>query len=269
VAEEPVDDGWSALADWYDTKQGESGDLWHRSLIDPGLLRQIGDVRGLRLLDLGCGNGYLARRLARLGATVVAVDVTAGAIDRARARGDADGRVTYRLADAAHLSELASGSFDLAYSNMALMDMPETEEALREVGRLLRPDGRFVASISHPCFDNGLDSTWLVEKSPLGRVTIGRVMRSYREPFRAEVPWAMPDGTTRRTGSYHRPLSWYARALADAGLLIEALDEPAPLPEMLGEANGEGPWIAQVPLHLVIAARAVPGRIRPGAGSGT
>ncbi len=267
MAPEPVDDGWADLAEWYDLKQGDTGDLWHRALIDPPLLARIGDVADRHLLDVGCGNGYLARRLASAGATVVGVDVTPQVIERARARGDAGGRVSYLCANAARLPELASGSFDLAYSNMALMDMADAAGAIGEVGRLLRPGGRFVAALSHPCFDNGLDSSWLAERFPREGTRVGRVMRSYREPFRSEVPWQVDEGSPRFTGSYHRPLSWYAGALSDAGLLIESLDEPAPLAEMLGGASVEGPWIAKVPLHLVIGARSIPARIRPGAGS--
>jgi 2-polyprenyl-3-methyl-5-hydroxy-6-metoxy-1,4-benzoquinol methylase len=57
-------ESWDEHADWYDQKQGDTGDLWHRSLIDPPLLRLIGDVSGKDVMDLGCGNGYLSRRLA-------------------------------------------------------------------------------------------------------------------------------------------------------------------------------------------------------------
>ncbi len=264
---ERPDDGWSSLAAWYDAKQGETGDLWHRALIDPGLVARIGDVAGLRLLDVGCGNGYLARRFAAAGATVVAVDATEAMVERARARGDAGGRVAYLNGDASALPSLESGTFDLAYSNMALMDMADAAGVLREIGRLLREDGRFVATLSHPCFDNGLDSTWLVEKFPRGTTTVGRVMRTYREPFRSEVPWNAGEEGPRYTGAYHRPLSWYAHALSEAGFVIESLDEPTPLPEMLGGASVEGPWIVKVPLHLVIGARRRREPLRPGAGS--
>jgi 2-polyprenyl-3-methyl-5-hydroxy-6-metoxy-1,4-benzoquinol methylase len=50
---------WDKLAVWMDEKQGDDGDLWHRALIDPTMLRVIGPVTGLDVLDLGCGNGVL------------------------------------------------------------------------------------------------------------------------------------------------------------------------------------------------------------------
>lgn len=58
---------WQDFADWWDKKQGEDGDLWHRTLIDPAVLRVLGDVHSKEVLDLGCGNGYFSRRLALMG----------------------------------------------------------------------------------------------------------------------------------------------------------------------------------------------------------
>src|SRR5580700_9615205 len=145
---------WAQLAEWYDAKQGDDGDLWHRELIDPTLVALVGEVRGMSLLDLACGNGYLARRFARQGARVVGVDASAPivALAEGRERREPLG-VVYHVSDAGAMPMLAAGSFDVVYSNMALMDMPDIVGPFREVARLLRPRGRFVASICHPCFD--------------------------------------------------------------------------------------------------------------------
>lgn len=243
---------WEQLAAWYDAKQGDDGDLWHRALIDPTFLRVVGDVRGLRVLDLGCGNGYLARRYARSGASVVGVDASAPIVDRARAREAREPLgITYHVADAALLPFLGDSSFDLVASNMALMDIEDAEGAIREIGRILVPGGRLAASISHPCFDQGPSSSWLVE-GVTGATMAWRKVERYRQPFADETPWSV-EGSTVLTIGYHRPLAWYARALRDGGLLIRSLEEPEPTQEFI-EGSPQGPFITEIPLHLVIEA---------------
>lgn len=243
---------WEQLADWYDAKQGDTGDLWHRTLIDPTFLRVVGDVRDLRVLDLACGNGYLARRYARSGAKVVGMDASAPIVARAQAHEARDPLgIAYHVAQAARLPMIEDASFDLVASNMALMDIEDAEGAIREAGRILKDGGRFVASLSHPCFDQGPSSTWLIER--FFRTTkVWRKVARYRRPFADETPWGIEDRTVA-TIAYHRPLSWYARALCDAGLLIRSLEEPEPTPEFI-EESPQGPYVVEIPLHLVIEA---------------
>ncbi len=247
---------WEQLADWYDAKQGEEGDLWHRALIDPAFLRVVGDVRDLHVLDLACGNGYLSRRFARAGAKVVGVDASAPIIERAKAHEAKDPLgVEYRIANASRMTELPDSTFDLVASNMALMDIEDAEGAIHEVGRVLMGRGRFVASLSHPCFDQGPSSTWLLERH-FRSIQVWRKIARYRTPFADEMPWGIEDRIATTVG-YHRPLSWYARVLQEAGLLIHSLEEPAPTPEFL-EGSPQGPYVVEIPLHLVIEAVKIP-----------
>ena len=251
---------WEELADWYDKKQGEIGDLWHRALIDPVLLRLIGDCRGGDILDIGCGNGYLARRFAREGARVTAVDSSLRMIRNAQAwdPGNSLG-IVYVHSDAGRLEGIADASFDLAYANMSLMDVEDAEGAIREVGRVLRGGGRFVASISHPCFDNGSNSGWFMEKIAFEPYKVYRRIRAYRRPFSEKTPWKVTDDEFKYTQSFHRPLNWYARMLSSNGLLITALEEPEPTEEFL-EKEEDSPGFLEVPLHLVIEATKIPNR---------
>jgi ubiquinone/menaquinone biosynthesis C-methylase UbiE len=244
---------WDRLAHWWDEKLGDTGDVWHRTLIDPTFMQVVGTVRGLRVLDLGCGNGYLSRRFAREGAKVVAVDASAPIVDRARARESREPLgVEYHVANAARLEFLPAASFDLVASNMALMDIEDAEGAIREAARVLRAGGRFVASLSHPCFDQGPTSTWLSER--FFRTTkVWRKIERYRAPFADEIPWETSPGQIVTTTGYHRPLSWYAQALREAGFLIRSLEEPEPTEEFV-KTSPEGPYIAKIPLHLVIEA---------------
>lgn len=245
--------GWDQMAEWWDEKLGDDGDLWHRTLIDPPLLRLAGEVRGLRVLDLACGNGYLSRRFARQGALVTSVDANAPLVERVRAREERDPLgITYHVADAASLQMLEDTIFDLVICNMALMDIENTAGAIREVARVLKPRGRLVASLSHPCFDKMNTSAWEIEHM-YPRVTTWRKMNRYREIAVDEVPWLTIEGQTVSTLTYHRPLSWYFRTLRTNGLFVAALEEPEPTEEFLARSE-QGYWIAEIPLHCVLEA---------------
>lgn len=245
--------GWDQMTDWWDEKMGDEGDLWHRTLIDPPLIQLVGEVGKMHLLDLACGNGYLSRRFARQGAIVTGVDANAPLIERARTREAQEQLgITYYVTDAARLEMLEDGAFDLVVCNMALMDIENAAGAIQEVARVLRQKGRFVASISHPCFDKVNTSGWAIEQIyPI--TTIWRKMSHYREITVDDLPWLQVAGQTVITLAHHRPLSWYFRTLRAAGLVVAALEEPEPTEEFLA-SSPQGPWIAEIPLHCVIEA---------------
>jgi ubiquinone/menaquinone biosynthesis C-methylase UbiE len=245
--------GWDKMADWWDAQIGDDGDLWHRTLIDPSVFKLVGDVAGQRLLDLACGNGYMSRRFARQGASVSGVDANAAIIERARAReASAPLGIIYHAADAARLEMLEEDSFDLAVCNMALMDIADAAGAIQEVARVLRPKGRFIASLSHPCFDKVNTSGWAIERI-YPNTTIWRKMSHYREITVDDLPWLSIGDQPVVTRAYHRPLSWYVQVLRAAGFVIAALEEPEPTEEFLTNSP-QGPWIAEIPLHCVIEA---------------
>src|SRR5579884_3354294 len=244
---------WDELADWYDEKVGETGDLWHRTFLDPVLFAHLGDVAGLRVLDLACGNGHNTRRLARQGAQVTGVDFAHKHIARSRAREEQEQLgIEFFQADAAQLDMLADAAFDLVVCQMGLMDIPDAAGAIREVGRVLREGGRFVALISHPCFDIAERSGWVVER--MGPENgVWRKVSDYAHPSEGLVYWRMNGGLVY-TRAYHRPLSWYVRQLRTAGLVITAFEEPEPPAEFVA-AEPWGEWMREVPLHCLIEAR--------------
>lgn len=253
-----TESGWDTMAGWRDQRMGETGDLWHRAIIDPTLLAVIGPVQGLRVLEIGCGSGYLSRRFASAGAQAVGIDASAPTIGIARARERADPKgVRYEILDASHLDGLGARSFDLVVANMALMDIPDVAGTVCEAARVLDRRGRFVFSISRPCFDLDAQSMWVVElaQTPSGAFanTVWRKVSEYRNEIRRPVPWHVSETETVFTDSYHRTLSTYSRYLREAGLAITRLEEPAPLPEAL-EGSPQGPMIAEIPLHLVVEA---------------
>ena len=252
--------GWDEMAAWRDFRMGERGDLWHRAIIDPTLHAVVGPVRGLEILDLACGNGYLTRRWAREGAArSVGVERSRASLRFARQRERSrPSGARFLERDARRLEGLRKSSFDLVVMNMALQDVADAAATIREVARVLRPDGRFVFSLSHPCFDLDERSAWVVERirepDGLWHDVVWRKVRAYRDERTVEVPWRISGSETGFTTSYHRTLSTYSRLLRAAGFVITRLEEPYPLPEAIRKSP-QGPFMREVPLHLVIEAR--------------
>jgi ubiquinone/menaquinone biosynthesis C-methylase UbiE len=233
---------------------GEQGDLWHRAIIDPTLLAVVGTVRGRRVLDLGCGNGYLARRWATEGAAQsVGIDLSEASLRFARRR-EARRRsgAGFVRQDSADLASFGDDSFDLVVAHMSLMDIENAEGTIREVGRVLAPEGRFVFSINHPCFDIDSRSMWVVERQVYAN-TVFRKVAGYREERVVRVPWRISEKETAYTTSYHRPLPTYLRYLRKAGLAVVRMEEPYPGPEAIRKSP-QAPFMREIPLHLVVEA---------------
>ncbi len=147
---------WNANAAFWDERMGEGNDFF--LLLEwPATERLLAIQPGQHILDVACGNGLTSRRLAALGADVLAFDFSEELIRIARKKPNPDGRITYQVVDGTDeqaLLKLGPASFDSALCNMALFDMAEIEPLFRALGRLLKPDGVFVFSITHPAFNN-------------------------------------------------------------------------------------------------------------------
>jgi SAM-dependent methyltransferase len=223
-------DIWDQNARWWDARMGEGND-WHRLLIAPAVEQLLGVNSGERVLELACGNGQFARRLASLGARVVACDSSAAFLDCARQRTiEHSESIEYRLIDLTderHLAALGTGEFDAAVCNMALMDIACVTSLLRAVCRALKAGGRFVFSVPHPCFNtNG--TTLLVERDDYqgdGSVTFGVRVTRYRGL--APAKGIAIAGQPQPHYYFHRPLHTLLGACFAAGMMLDGLEEPA------------------------------------------
>ncbi len=120
---------------------------------NPAFFALIGDVQRKKVLDLACGEGYNTRILARRGACVVGVDSAQKLIELAEKEEAKEPlNIKYYQRDASCLKGFSNGVFDLVTCSMALQDMENFEGAIAETARTLKPKGRFIFSIPHPCF---------------------------------------------------------------------------------------------------------------------
>jgi 2-polyprenyl-3-methyl-5-hydroxy-6-metoxy-1,4-benzoquinol methylase len=211
---------------------GEEGDLHRVALLNPVLLDLLGDVNGRDVLDAGCGEGYLGRMLAARGARVTAVDVSGEMLAIARERTPEGAAIDYVQASCEDLRPLGDGAFDVVVSNMVLQDLAGYEAALREFARVLRPGGRLIFSILHPCF-SAPGCGWI--RNYRGDRLLWRSDNYFREgPYEQPWPLGAPDGVI----GYHRTLTSYFAAARRAGFSVDLLIEPKPSDEVLAKYPG-------------------------------
>lgn len=233
---------WNAMGDeWLTLAQnGES----RMKFIMPWMLRFMGDVKGLSILDLGCGEGGYSRRLAQSGATVTSVDCSEAAIAYAVKQAEAERLpIAHHLRNSNDLFDIPDASFDIVLCSMMLMDCEDLDGTLREAVRVLKSGGRLFASMLHPCFDGNHDRGIGRQGSGLTREV---VVKNYFEPREWEAP--LPNGT-RSVIWRHRTLSEYAKAFLAAGVTIVDMNEPRATPEEAADSVGLA-FLQRIPLFL-------------------
>jgi SAM-dependent methyltransferase len=135
-------------------------------------LRLLGDLRGKRVLDLGCGTGAAAIAFAQQGAIVIALDASDTNLARARERAErAEVKVEWRTGDLADLAFLRAESIDAAFSESSVAEVDDASRLFRQVQRVLKPNAAFVFSYAHPmslCLDaNGVVSRSYFDPGPI------------------------------------------------------------------------------------------------------
>lgn len=178
----------------------------------PAFLELVGDVAGRHVLDLGCGSGRYTEELLRRGARVVGLDQSPDNIELARRRVPEASFRVHDLADP--LDWLASGSFSVAVMAMTFHYLDNRVDALREVHRVLEPEGFLVLSTRHP-------TDWL-------RGYGG----SYFDAGVVEDEWE--NGWRLRW--WRQPLERTMEEFAMAGFRVDRLVEPRPAQELATRA---------------------------------
>jgi len=217
---------WEELGTWWDASV-EDGDYFHRAFVFHGILKFL-DLRGGELvLDAGCGNGALSRYIAQKGAEVFGVDFSTTLIQQAKQRSSA---ITYEimdLTDAKALKKLGQlKKFDRIVSSMVLHDMTDVRPFFESLKFLLKPEGYFIFSIPHPCFNS---PSVLFE--PEGSLTVKGYMQQ------ATFKMKSKPGQPIEQMVFHRPIQEYFTLLIAQGLVMDGFEEPCVDPKLLPEQS--------------------------------
>jgi SAM-dependent methyltransferase len=218
-------DHWDDHADWWQREFTDGADPEYLEQILPligGALADSGTV-----LDVGTGEGQVARYLTTRGCDVVGFDPFAAQITVAAERG---GGPIYARA-AADAMPVASSRFDAAVACLVFEHIDGVDEAIAEVARILRPGGRFLFLLNHPLLQTP-NSGWIDDQILDPPEQYWRIGPYLTEASTIEE---VQKGVFIRF--VHRPLSRYVNALASVGLTIDRMDEPAPPAGFLAKAD--------------------------------
>jgi len=221
---------WDQNAAFWDERMGDGNDF-QRILIGPASERLLNLQPGETVLEIACGNGVFARRMAQLGVHVIATDFSAELLERARARtSEHTDRIEYRLLDATREEQivaLGKLGFDAAVCNMAMMDMAEIDPLMRGIRQVVKPGGRFVFSLTHPCFNHTGMALCAEEATVNGElittysIKVTKYLHSSPQKGIAMVGQPVPHYY------FDRPLHVLFNACFRAGLVLDGLEEPA------------------------------------------
>jgi SAM-dependent methyltransferase len=234
------DDLWETNAAWWIEGFTEGADPEYEEQILPLAAEHLTGAH--RVLDVGCGDGQVARLARRVGAEFVAgVDPTWNQISVAAGRG---GGPSYARADAAALP-FADDSFDTAVACLVFEHVRRVDQAIAEVARVLRPGGTFLFLLNHPLLQTP-DSGWIDDQ-----------MLDPPEQYWRIGPYLVEDESVEEVEKnvfipfIHRPLSRYVNALASHGLVVVHMEEPPPPAGFLARAP-EYPDAATIPRLLLL-----------------
>jgi ubiquinone/menaquinone biosynthesis C-methylase UbiE len=222
-------EAWNEISRHYQAEHTIPCDFVHYGPHCPNedQLQLIGEVRGKRVLEIGCGGGQCSIAFAKRGAIATGIDISDEQVAFARELAREHGvQATFRQGDVTSLKGIGDASQDVVFSAYALMYVERLDPCFGEVRRVLVPGGLFVFSVDHPFW------YCLAEKEL--RIEFPYYDREYSYDW-----WQKGLESHPRVRQFQRTVGEYYRLLRDAGLEVLDIIEPEPVAEGSGQDWGE------------------------------
>lgn len=244
---------WDANATAWTDLARQGFDTFRDLVNTPAFFSQLPDIKGLKGIDIGCGEGYNTRLLAAKGAAMTGIDISPTFIRLANDFKNEASSIVYSVADAQDMP-YPDCQFDFATGFMSFMDIPDTSKLLKETYRILKPGGFLQFSISHPCFNpskrrNLKDDAGVTQAleisgyfSPVHGETEERTFSAVPEELRRNYPMFIIPRFTRT-------LADWVNTIIQCGFMIKRMDEPR-TDESIAIKHPEMTMSTQIPYFL-------------------
>jgi ubiquinone/menaquinone biosynthesis C-methylase UbiE len=211
---------WEKAHAWYDRAVGERGLYYHEHVILPGVLRLLQLSSHSTLLDLGCGQGILARSLPKE-VPYTGIDLSPSLIRSARSYHPPKHH-HFLVGDVTKPLDLQE-KFTHATAILSLQNMENPLALFKTAAAQLQPRGRLLLVLNHPCFRIPRESSWQVD---LPKKTQFRRIDRYLSPLKISIQThPSQKKSSPKTSSFHFPLSTYSQWLYESGFCIEKIEE--------------------------------------------
>lgn len=245
---------WEKVSDWYSNSVGTQGHYYHQKIILPNLLRLMNLSANSKLLDLGCGQGILARMIPTT-VEYLGIDLSPSLIEKAR-EFDNNKKHSYGVSDITKDLPIRSSGFSHVAIVLALQNVKHPFRVMANAAKHLSKEGKLFIVLNHPSFRIPKHSDWQVNRE---KTIQSRVVDSYMSKLEIPIESSPHDKKNNQTTwSYHFPLSVYSEMLHDAGFAIEVIEEwVSDKKSEGGMAKVEDKARAEFPLFMAILARRI------------
>jgi ubiquinone/menaquinone biosynthesis C-methylase UbiE len=231
---------WNGNAETWTRLARDGYDIYRDYFNTPAFFSMLPNVEGLSGLDIGCGEGYNTRLMAKRGARMTAIDISEVFISHCKELEEKEPlNINYHVASAVELP-FADSTFDFATGLMSFMDIPETDRVIAEAYRVLKPGGFLQFSITHPCFDTPHRRNLRNEKGITYAIEVGNYFHNlngevFEWIFGAAPPEVKQNLTKFKTPRFTKTVSQWLNILIEAGFALDRIEEPRPSDQMVRE----------------------------------
>lgn len=211
---------WHQVANWYQDLVSKQGHFFHKTLIIPGVLRLLSLDEKSVVLDLGCGQGVLARNLPKI-SYYLGVDMATSLIEFAKKNTHAP-NIKFMISDVTKPLILPRSDFSHAAIILALQNMENISGVFQNLQKNLADKGKIILVINHPCFRIPRQSSWEIDQN--NKLEYRRINR-YLTPLKIPINIHPGKANSPLTWSFHWPISYLSQLLFKNGLFIEKIEE--------------------------------------------
>ena len=247
----PASTSWGGVAEWYDNYLETNKDSYQEMVIAPNMLRLLDIKKGMRMLDVACGQGFFTRKFAAAGANIVGADISKELTDQAKKRSP---NIAFHASPAHLLPFAKDASVDAVTIILAIQNIENITDVFKEINRVLVPGGRLLMVLNHPLYRVPKRSSWGFDEA--AKVQFRRI-DGYLSARTAPILMHPGQKESEATISYHRSLQDFFKALSKNGFAVSRLEE-----WISHKKSGAGPrQVAEdtarkeIPLFMMLEAR--------------